>query len=259
MKYGWIALIVSLVAASAWTDTFRDDFEVFNDAHWEHPNRQTHLYWEVADGFLHVKEPPPPGDKWAAVDIPYLLVLTAFPGPHHQLNITVTNLRTIRSGGFGIALGKLKVIDGENRFITRCYIFLTHGTMARTLVIGERWGSAGIDRFPNPKNPNGDSRKGPRELKTMEIKFNKGHFQKFDNGILDIDFLDPDFDKTVLVGFTLMGGLVEGIRGEAWADSFTISGISMLSVEPHGKLATTWAEMKSESDVRHDGVRSHNP
>ncbi len=117
----------------------------------------------------------------------------------------------------------------------------------------------GLIVFRIPKILTGTDREGPRELKTMEIKFNKGHFQKFDNGILDIDFFDPDFDKTVLVGFTFMGGLVEGIRGEAWADSFTISGISMLSVEPHGKLATTWAEMKSESDVRHDGVRSHNP
>ncbi len=75
----------------------------------------------------------------------------------------------------------------------------------------------------------------------MEIRFNKGHFQGFADDEKRADFEDPEFSTIEIIGFMVISNGVD--VGNAWVDSFTISGAG-LAVPPQAKLATTWGQLK---------------
>lgn len=79
------------------------------------------------------------------------------------------------------------------------------------------------------------------ELESMEIRFNKGHFQGFADDEKRADFEDPEFSTIEIIGFMVISNGVD--VGNAWVDSFTISGAG-LAVPPQAKLATTWGQLK---------------
>ncbi|MFQ6041239.1 MAG: hypothetical protein ACE5PV_10325, partial [Candidatus Poribacteria bacterium] len=174
------------------------------------------------------------------------LQLTAFPGPHKQLTITATSLKTtIRSGGFGIALGKRFPPPPEAppgiRWSSFWYVFFTHRIRARTF---EGTGGSGPFLRWVPTNPG--TIWDTRELKEMKLIFNAGQFQMYANDELRADFEDDHFDQIELISFVMSGGEQPGAEG--WADSFEIYD-SARFVEPKGKLTTTWGRMKGSSSL----------
>ncbi len=218
---------------SAKADVWRDDFNDESLKGWT-PTSEFFI-WEVQDGGLHVKYVAPKGGNPLEA-----LELTAFPGPHQQFTITATNMKTIRSAGFGIALGKRFPPPPEAPPVAPWssfwYVFFTHSIYAR---IFEGGGSGPFNRWV-PSHPG--TIWDTRELKEMKLSFNAGRFQMFANGELRADFVDDHFDQIERIGF-VMWVSEEAIAPEGWADSFTISGPS-LAVEPRGKLATTWGKLK---------------
>ena len=170
-----------------------------------------------------------------------LLQLTALHGPYKNFTLTVKDIGS-KGTNFGIGLAKIfPDVPGEKRFF---YIFLTNRISARRF--DGHNGSIPFLIRP-PRNPG--TRWETKELKQMKLTFNAGQFQMFANGELRAEFDDPDFDQINVIGFVLVGFKeVPGV-GEAWVDSFMISGPS-LGVEPKGKLATTWGKMKRPPSMR---------
>ncbi len=63
------------------------------------------------------------------------------------------------------------------------------------------------------------------------------------NGEFRAAFRDANFDKIEILGFVMEGiNIANEWVGEAWADSFTISG---LNVTPGIKATTMWSALKS--------------
>lgn len=82
-----------------------------------------------------------------------------------------------------------------------------------------------------------------RELASMEIRFNRGHFQWFGDGEKREEFEDPEFPSVEIFGFFIISGA--GTVGHGSVDSFKITGPG-LSVSPQTKLTTTWGQFKQQ-------------
>lgn len=137
---------------------------------------------------------------------------------------------------FGIGLAKIfPDAPGEKLFFD---VFLTNRIEARRFNGRDPGSIPFLIRIPKHPGTIWEM----KELKQMELTFNAGRFQLSADGELRADFEDPDFDSIDVIGFVLVG-FKDNPGGEAWVDSFTISGPS-LDVEPKGKLATTWGKLK---------------
>ena len=225
-----IVVSILYLAMSANAGTWRDDFNEKELRHWTPMGKG--FTWETKDGFLHVIDVKP-----SRVCLLEFLKLTVSSVPHRKLTIVVTDIRTARSGGFGIALGKTFTdIPGAPFF----YVFFTHR------IYGRRFKGTGCSRpFTNwlPRCPG--TRWGTRELKQMKLIFDEGRFQMYADGEMRADFEDAHFDRIELIGFVLWGNL-EFPGAQGWADSFVISGPSIPSVDVNlrGRLAYIWGDIK---------------
>ncbi len=215
-------LVVS-AEAGAWWDEFNDE----KLEGWTLEGRES--TWTVENGLLRAK-------IRTQFDVRYeLFQLTALDGPYENFTITVKDIGS-KGANFGIGLAKVfPDAPGEKLFF---YVFLTNLIQARRFNGRDPGSIPFLIRIPRHPGTIWET----TELKQMELTFNAGRFQMFANGELRADFEDLDFDPIDIIGFVLVGFKVSGI-GEAWVDSFTISGPS-LAVEPRGKLATTWGKLK---------------
>ena len=160
------------------------------------------------------------------------LQLIKFPPPYERFTIKVKGIKTIRSGGFGIALGK------RIERITFCYIFFTDSIYGRRAS-----GTGGSAPFLtwSPRCP--ATRWDTNELEEMMLTFNSGRFRMSANGELRADFEDPHFDVIEVIAFAIWGG--DQPTAEGWCDSFMIFGPSIsFDFRPRGKLAVTWGRIK---------------
>ncbi len=254
---GIVLFFVSgLFCPSAFSQSYRDSFDVLREKNWEHWGKYT--IWKVENGFLKGWIHSPPDLIGAVQDAKptiELLQFKDFSGSYENFEISVGRdliKRQIKNPGyenftitvknlggkqtdFGIAIGhRFSDLPHARPFF---YLFLTHRMYA---VSFNAWG--GVSFTPKRlQKHNLDIRWKTWELASMEIRFNSGHFQWFADGEKRADFEDPDFSSVEILGFVVIG---DGLRaGHVWVDSFKISGPG-LSVSPQTKLATTWGQLK---------------
>lgn len=247
----WISAVLivglSVLSLSAFSESYHYDFDDLKEDNWELWDNNS--VWQVKGGFLNVVIEP--NDIFTNAG---LYQFKGIPGNyktfefliedrliqrqekktgHKAFTITVKNLGSA-SAGFGVAIGRrFPEVDETYTFF---YVFNTYGIEAKAY----EWFDAELWREKEPRHPDVLQR-DILELESMQIRFNKGHFQWFAEGEKLAEFEDPDFSSIKIIGFLIQSNGIE--VGSAWVDSFTISG-SGLSVSPQAKLATTWGEFK---------------
>ena len=76
----------------------------------------------------------------------------------------------------------------------------------------------------------------------MKLYFNAGYFVLFTDGKYRTTFQDLNFDEIEILGFVMEGiNIANQWEGTAWADSFTISS---LSLTPEARLTSIWGQLK---------------
>ena len=242
----WITLFstFNLFAISVFAQNYHNDFDVLKEKNWELWGKFS--VWNAEKGYLRgrIQVPPVPHTRTE------MLQFKGLPGTYLNIDISVDRdiiqrqikrpgyenftitLKDLgaRAGNFGIALGQLLHPPDASLLF---YLFFTDSIQAVNFNRGS---------FPEwhvPRHP--ATRWETRELGSMELRFNNGHFQCFANGEKRADFRDPEFSSIEIIGFILEGHELNVCSG--WVDSFTISG-SGLAVSPQAKLTTTWGQLK---------------
>ncbi len=247
----WIGTVLivglSVLSLSAFSESYHYDFDDLKEDNWELWDNNS--VWQVKDGFLRATIQPndiitnaglfqfkgiPGNYKTFEFFIEDSLIQRQEKKPGDEsFTITVKDLGS-KSAGFGVAIGRrFPEVDETYTFF---YVFHTYGIVARTY----EWFDAELWWEKEPRHPDVLQR-DIRELESMQIRFNKGHFQWYADDEKLAEFEDPDFSSIEIIGFLLQSN---GIQiGSGWVDSFTISG-SGLPVSPQAKLATTWGQLK---------------
>ncbi len=248
--FRWFAFfsICGVFSAFAFAENYQDDFNVLQEDNWELWGQFS--LWKAEKGFLKgwIQSPVEtfelfqfkgPG-TYENYELPigHDIIQRQIKNPgYDQFIITLGNLG-INGANFGIAIGRLfpKII-GSNPFY---YLFTTAKIYSARF---SGWGGVIIPfkRWRKPHNP--DTNWRTWELESMELRFNKGHFQWFANGEKRADFRDPEFSPIKIIGFVFEGTGFEA--GHAWVDSFKISELR-LAVSPRVKLATNWGRLKKQ-------------
>ena len=245
----WVSAFVlfNIISLSVSAQSFQTDFDVLKEENWELWGY--HSIWNAEKGYLKGRIQSPMerniemfqfkdlSGKYKRIDI------TAHgetiqreinrPG-YETFSITLKDLVS-RRGDFGVALGRV-FVDPPKEYLL-FYMFFTNRVEA-----GRFNGWNGLSSFPRwqiPRHP--ATRWDTQELASMELHFDRGHFQWFADDERRADFRDPDFSSIEIIGFVLLGGEIH--VGSGRVDSFTISSIG-LSVSSQAKLATTWSQLK---------------
>ncbi|RKU14779.1 hypothetical protein C6501_07735 [Candidatus Poribacteria bacterium] len=239
-----LIVVFSALSLSASAQSFLYDFNVLEEDSWELWGDNS--VWQVRDGFLRSEIQPIdfnaaffqfkgiPGnyEKFEIFANNRLIQRQEKKPGHESFTITVNNLGSKRMN-IGIAIGQRFPEISKTYLFS--YVFNTYGIEAKTY----KWSHASPWWKKEPRHP--DVLNEILELASMEIRFNKGHFQWFVNGEKRADFEDPDFSSIEIIGFLIQSNGVH--VGSGWVDSFKISGPG-LSVSPQVKLTTTWGELK---------------
>ncbi len=210
--------------------SFQDDFDELNEKYWEHHGKFG--IWRAENGLLKVWLNPAPDARGKAILTIDELVFKDPRGADRELiqkngrnlgyeNFTITVKNIVAKGLYlGIRLGRRIPVGDEE--LMHQYDFHTD------------WFSVPWD------DHNFKTSWNTRELESMEIRFNRGHFQWYVDGEKRLAFEDPKFSSIEKLGFIVIGG---GGPQHGWVDSFKITGLG-LSVSPQAKLATRWGKLK---------------
>ena len=252
----WIALfsVCGVFFLSDFAQSFRDDFDVLKEKNWEHWGQ--YAIWKAENGILKGWIQAPPdfgGDVKPTIE---LLQFKDFSGSYEDFEISVGRdliKRQMKKPGYENFTITVKNLGGKQTDFGIAvrhrspdlpgagppyYLFLTHRMYA---VSFSAWGRFVVFTPERLQKHNLDIGWKTRELASMEIRFNSGHFQWYADGEKRADFEDPEFPSIEILGFVVIGS---GLRvGHVWVDSFKISGPG-LSVSPQAKLATTWGKLK---------------
>ena len=242
-----LALIVMISALSltVFGESYNDEFDVLRQNDWELWGKNS--MWQVKDGFLRTTIQAPdfsmglfqfkgiPGN-YENFDIltDDGVVQRQLKKPEYEsFTITVDNLGS-KSASFGIAIGR-RLPDFPDPDFPHFYIFNTYFIDTQAY----NWDTPNWWTHEEPLHPDTDWDTG--ELKSMEIRFDRGHFQWFADDEKRAEFEDPDFSQIEIIGFMIHSSGAN--VGSAWVDSFTISGPG-LTVSPQAKFTTTWGHLK---------------
>ena len=181
----WIVLFFtsSPFCLSAFAQSYRTDFDVFKEKNWELWGEFS--IWNAEKGYLRGRIQVPfldhtemlqfkglPG-TYLNIDIPVDrdIIQRQIKRPGYE-NFTIT-LKDLgaRAGRFGIALGQL--LHPPDAFLL-FYVFFTDSIQA------VNFNGASFPDWHVPRHP--ATRWETWELKSMELRFNNGHFQCFANG-----------------------------------------------------------------------------
>ena len=257
----WITLfsLCGIFSISTFTQSYQDDFDVLKEKNWVHWGK--YAIWRVEDGFLKgwLHSPTAGGDIKATLDLlqfndpsgsivdfkindqEFIQRWVKIPG-YKNITITVKNIVS-KQKCFGIALGRRHHhFPGASPFF---YLFYPNDIYA-AYVSPRDGGDVPFNTKPLEPLKQGFileviNRWKTSELASMEIRFNRGHFQWFADGEKREEFEDPEFPSVEIFGFFIIsdGGAV----GHGSVDSFKIRGPG-LSVVPQAKLTTTWGHLK---------------
>ena len=240
---------------SNFAQSYQDDFDVLREKNWEHWGK--YAIWKVEDGFLMVWINSPPDFRGKVHPIIELLQYKDLSSSFQDIEISNGPdliKKQIKKPGYETFTITVKNIGGKWRdfgIVVRhkssdlhvadppSYLFLKHTMYA---VIFHAWGRFVIFTPERLQKHNLDNRWETSELTSMEIRFNRGHFQWFADGEKRADFEDPEFPSIEILGFVIIGNGLQA--GQAWVDSFEIK--STLAVSPQAKLATTWGHLKQQ-------------
>ena len=239
-----LIVVFSVLSLSASAESFRYDFDDLKEDDWELWGNES--VWRVKDGFLRVAIQSQ-GVSFGMLqfkgisghyenfeffaDNRFIQRQAKKPG-HESFTIRAKNLGGERAT-FSVVIGRrFPNLPGDAPYF---YLFTTRGIEARTF----KWGTGNSVRHREQRHPDTFWETG--ELVSMEIHFNKGHFEWFANDEKRADFEDPEFSPIGIIGFMIISNNVH--VGSGWVDSFTISG-SGLAVSPQAKTTTTWGQLK---------------
>ncbi len=248
----WIALFsaFSFIALSAFAQSFRTDFDDLKEKNWELWGEFS--IWNAEKGYLRgrIQVPflglKPEMLQFKGLPGTYLNIDTSVgrdviqrqikrPG-YENFTITLEDLGA-RAGRFGIALGQL--LDYPPDAFPFFYVFFTDKIQA-----GRFNGWSGVLSFEDRHVPRHPATFWETwELKSMELRFNNGHFQCFVDGEKRADFKDLEFTAIEIISFVVSGNPIK--VGSGWVGSFTITGEG-LSISPQAKLAATWGQLKQQ-------------
>ena len=251
--------VSSIFCLTAFSQSYRDDFDVLKEENWVHWGK--YAIWRVEDGFLKgwLQSPTNGGDFSPTLDLlqfkdpsgsnvnikvndrDFILRQVKIPG-YKNITMTVKNIAK-KQQGFGIALGRRHHhFPGAAPFF---YLFFPNDIYAA--YVGPRDGG-GPTFITKPLEPLKQgfileviNRWKTSELASMEIRFNRGHFQWFADGEKREEFEDPEFPSVEIFGFFIASN--GHSVGHGSVDSFKITGPG-LSVSPQTKLATKWGTLK---------------
>ena len=207
-------------------EVWHDDFDTGNPDAWHIVGNDT--IWKISDGFLRAEV----NRDW---DVQYeLYQYTAIPPPYRDFIIKITDFGGDKTR-FGFCVGRnFADTPGDDPFF---YVFFPDEIRARRF---DGKGSSEPFRYRLSREPR--IRWETDRLTQMELFFNSGYFVLFADGEFRTTFRDANFDKIEILGFVMEGlNIANEWVGEAWADSFTISG---LNVTPEVKLTTMWSDLK---------------
>ena len=201
--------------------------EDFEDGHldaWAVDNTNDRTTWKAKDGHMDVWiEPDNRGGRQS-----YVLEFIGFAFRAEKLNVKVTILE-VEEANVGILIGQHDLDDGI-------------GLHRRTYKVVQKGGIWGPIEFPGQQPQiNYDIEK------VIEVDFDKGHFELLSEGEHILEFDEPNLphiDCLGIVAFASKPPLVHFVL-----DDFIISGPSIpskgsLDVQPHGKVAVLWGELK---------------
>ncbi len=255
----WITLfsLCGIFSISTFTLSYQDDFDVLKEKNWVHWGK--YAIWRVEDGFLKVwlHSPTAGGDVRSTSDLlqfndpsgsivdfkindqEIIQRRVKIPG-YKNITITVKNIAQ-KQQRFGIALGRWRP-GGRQSFF---YTFFTNNIYADTVSPlyggGIPFDNKPLQALKQGFRFGGINRWKTLELASMEIRFNRGHFQWFADGEKREEFEDPEFPSVDIFGFIIES---DGFSvGHGSVDSFKIRGPG-LSVSPQAKLTTTWGKFK---------------
>lgn len=244
----WIAIFYTSTVFSLYSfaESYQTEFDAWKEDNWELWGEQS--IWNVERGHLRgrIQVPQITTELFQFKGI--LVTYESFdisvrgkiiqrqvikPGYRH-FKITLRNLGSKRSD-FGVAIGKLSEHPPEEQPLF--YLFFTYGIRAASI---NGWDSP--DPFPKwhiPRHPG--TIWETRELESMELRFNRGHFQWYADGEKRADFKDAEFPSIEIIGFVLKGNETE--IGNAWVDYFEFSELG-LAVLTQSKLTAIWGDLK---------------
>ncbi len=251
--------VSGIFCPSAFSQGYHDGFDVLRERNWEHWGK--HAIWKTEDGFLKgwLQSPDGGGDLHPSLELlqfkdpsgsivdfkindqEFIQRLVKIPG-YKNITMTVKNIAR-KQKGFGIALGRRHHhFPGAAPFF---YLFYPTDIYAAH-VSPRDGGGAPFNTKPLEPLKQGFileviNRWKTPELASMEIRFNRGHFQWFGNGEKREEFEDPEFPSVEIFGFFITS---DGLGvGHGRVDSLKITGPG-LSVSPQAKLTTTWGQLK---------------
>ncbi len=211
----------------AFTEDWHDDFDTENPEAWRVVGNNS--LWKITDGFLRVEVKR----EW---DVEYELYrFIAFPDPYRNFVVTINDLGSDKTR-FGFCVGRqFPDTPDENPFF---YLFFPDEIRARRF---DGKGSSHPFRIRLSREPR--TRWETEVLTEMKLYFNSGYFTLFANGEFRTAFQDANFDKIEILGFVMEGiNIANEWEGTAWADSFTIS---RLSITPEIRLTSIWGKLKT--------------
>ena len=220
-----IYLFISATLFAA-AEEWRDDFDTEKPDAWNIVGNDS--VWKTSDGFLRAEV----NRDW---EVQYdLYQFTAIPPPYRNFIIEINDFGGDKTR-FGFCVGRhFDDTPGEDPFF---YVFFPDEIRPRRF---DGKGSSEPFRYRLSREPR--IRWETDRLTQLQLFFNSGYFTLFVDGELRTTFRDANFDKIEILGFVMEGlNIANQWVGEAWADSFTISG---LNVTPEVKLTATWSELK---------------
>ncbi len=255
----WITLfsLCGIFSISTFTQSYQDDFDVLKEKNWVHWGK--YAIWRVEDGFLKgwLQSPTAGGDIHPTLDLlqfndpsgsivdfkindrEIIQRRVKIPG-YNNITMTVKNIAQ-KQQRFGIALGRHSPERSRSFF----YLFDTKDIYAAS--VSPRYGGGApfntkaLEPLKQGFILEVINRWKTSELASLEVRFNRGHFQWFADGEKREEFEDPEFPSVEMFGFFIESN---GLHvGHGWVDSFKIKGPG-LSVAPQAKLTTTWGHLK---------------
>ena len=201
--------------------------EDFEDGHldaWAVDKTNDRTTWKAKDGHMDVWiEPDNRGGRQS-----YVLEFIGFAFRAEKLNVKVTILE-VEEANVGILIGQHDLDDGI-------------GLHRRTYKVVQKGGIWGPIEFPD-QNPqiNYDIEK------VIEVDFDKGHFELLSEGEHILEFDEPNLPHIDCLGIVVFAS--KPPLAHFVLDDFIISGPSIpskgsLDVQPHGKVAVLWGELK---------------
>lgn len=211
---------VKFVSAGNWLENFNSD----NLDSWEVPISELGLStWQVKNGHLDYKYSHPEGKLFIRYTSD--LIFNGFPLNIDRFRVKLTILDTHNSM-VGIIVGKYTNINNIRNYWRTSYKFFQRSI----------WPPRD---FPGQQP---DIRLDIHE--DIEIAFDKGHFELMSNGKHILEFEEPNFQTIDCIGII---AYVDQKRIAGFqVDDFEISGPDVLDVQPKGKAAVLWGELKRQ-------------